>query len=344
MADHPGDQSADARVRLQSRVSFYLCRDAAGVLRLVIVEVHNTHLERHLYPLRPSTPNAADRADEPFVASMTKDFYVSPFIDVDGRYTVHVADRPTELRIAIALRQDGAQLLATSLVLVRRPLRDRTIARMLLRHPLVTLTTIGRIHWHAWRLWRRGIPFQRHGIATRQHAAQRDDPVAHDCRGDSMTVRAPARLAGLPSRSIGFAAERVLLAAAERIRVGRLTIVLPDGRVRVVGDPSSPSAGRRSASTTRGRRSAPAARRDRGRGGLRRWPVVVAGSRRPHRAGRPEPRRPRTGGQLVASAAPVAGDARPSGAAEHAGPARAATSTPTTTWATTCTGCSSTRR
>ena len=125
---------------------------------------------------RPSTPPAPDRADEPFVASMTKDFYVSPFIDIDGRYTVHVADRPTELRIAIALRQDDAPLLATSLVLDRRPLRDRTIARMLLRHPLVTLTTIGRIHWHAWRLWRRGIPFQRHGIATRQYAAHRDGP------------------------------------------------------------------------------------------------------------------------------------------------------------------------
>ena len=38
----------------------------------------------------------------------TKDFYVSPFIDMDGRYTVHVADRPTELRIAIAVRQDDA--------------------------------------------------------------------------------------------------------------------------------------------------------------------------------------------------------------------------------------------
>jgi DUF1365 family protein len=154
--------------------SFYLCRDTAGVLRLVLVEVHNTHDERHLYPLRPATAPAAERVDAPFVASMSKDFYVSPFIDIDGRYTVHVADRSSELRIAIALRQDGAQLLATSLVLARRPLRDRTIARMLLRHPLVTLTTIGRIHWHAWRLWRRGIPFQRHGIATRRFAARRE--------------------------------------------------------------------------------------------------------------------------------------------------------------------------
>ena len=34
--------------------SFYLCRDGDGILRVVIVEVHNTHLERHLYTLRPS--------------------------------------------------------------------------------------------------------------------------------------------------------------------------------------------------------------------------------------------------------------------------------------------------
>jgi len=66
--------------------SFYLCRDADGVLRVVIVEVHNTHLERHLYTLRPSA------ADGPFRASMTKAFYVSPFIDMEGGYTVHVDD------------------------------------------------------------------------------------------------------------------------------------------------------------------------------------------------------------------------------------------------------------
>jgi DUF1365 family protein len=149
--------------------SFYLCRDAAGVLRIVVVEVHNTHLERHLYTLRPS-PRADDHPtkleDGPFVASMAKDFYVSPFIDLAGRYTVHVADGPDELRLAIALRMDDGPLLATSLVLARRPLRDRTIARMLVRHPLVTVKTIAMIHWHAWRLWRRGIPFQRHGVVT----------------------------------------------------------------------------------------------------------------------------------------------------------------------------------
>jgi cyclopropane-fatty-acyl-phospholipid synthase len=54
-----------------------------------------------------------------------------------------------------------------------------------------------------------------------------------------MTVRSPVRLAALPSRTLASTAERLLLSAAERIRIGRLTIVLPDGQVRVVGDPRS---------------------------------------------------------------------------------------------------------
>jgi DUF1365 family protein len=143
--------------------SFYLCRDAAGVLQVVVVEVHNTHLERHLYTLRPSVGGT----DARFTASMTKDFYVSPFIDIAGRYAVHVHDAPGRLRIAIALRQDDSPLLATSLVLDRRVLTDRSVLRVLVRYPFITLKTMGFIHWHALRLWLRGIPFRRHGDALR---------------------------------------------------------------------------------------------------------------------------------------------------------------------------------
>ncbi len=140
--------------------SFYLCRDAGGTLRVVIVEVHNTHLERHLYTLRP-------RADDGrFVASMDKAFYVSPFIEMAGEYTVHVRDEPSRLSIAINERHDDAPLLATSLVLERRRLTNRSVLRMLLRHPFVTQRTIVLIHWHALHLWRRGLPFRRHGQAT----------------------------------------------------------------------------------------------------------------------------------------------------------------------------------
>ena len=139
--------------------SFYLCRDRRGGLRVVVIEVHNTFGERHLYTLRQRSGDVG----ESFRASMAKGFFVSPFIGADGRYAVHVRDEADGLRLAINLRQDDAPMLSTSLVLRRFPLTDRSLLRMLVRHPLVTHRTIGLIHWHALRLWLRGAPFFRHG-------------------------------------------------------------------------------------------------------------------------------------------------------------------------------------
>ncbi|MDQ3127542.1 MAG: DUF1365 domain-containing protein [Chloroflexota bacterium] len=151
--------------------SFYLCRDGAGDLRVVIVEVHNTHGERHLYLLRRD-PAAAP--DAPFRAGMAKDFYVSPFIGMDGRYIVHVRASADRLSIAINQHHGDGPLLTTSLVLRRRPLTDRSLLRMLVRHPLMTQRTIGLIHLHAVRLWLKGARFHRHGTATREALARRE--------------------------------------------------------------------------------------------------------------------------------------------------------------------------
>ena len=141
--------------------SFYLCRDATGVLRVVIIEVHNTHGGRRLYTLRPDHRGASHQAE------MDKDFYVSPFIDMDAHYRVVVRDEPGRLRIVIDEDEHGEPLLATSVTLTRLRLTDRNLARMLVRYPFVTHKTIGMIHWHALRLWRRGVTFHHHGEASR---------------------------------------------------------------------------------------------------------------------------------------------------------------------------------
>ena len=142
--------------------SFYLCRDRSGSLRIVIVEVHNTHGERHLYTVRRS-----DDGEGAFEAAMDKDFYVSPFIGMAGRYRIKVRDEDDRVRITINEEQDGHLVLHASLDLARRPLSDRSLAWMLVRHPLITLKTIAMIHVHAYRLWRLGLPFLRHREASR---------------------------------------------------------------------------------------------------------------------------------------------------------------------------------
>ena len=141
--------------------TFYLCRDAAGELRVVVVEVHNTHGERILYTLRPA------RTPTTHVASMAKEMYVSPFIGMHASYTLRVREDGDRTFLVIDLAEDGQPLLQASLALRRERLTDASLLRMLARYPLVTLKTIGMIHWHALRLWRRGAPFHSHGAATR---------------------------------------------------------------------------------------------------------------------------------------------------------------------------------
>ncbi len=83
-------------LRLQPGQLLPVPRRATACLRVVIVEVHNTHGERHLYTLRPRR-----RGPATFVAAMDKAFYVSPFIEMRGGYTVRVRDEPARLRITI---------------------------------------------------------------------------------------------------------------------------------------------------------------------------------------------------------------------------------------------------
>src|SRR6185369_7274542 len=125
-------------------------------LAAVVVEVHNTHGERHLYTLRPRSH------DGNFAAEMDRDFYVSPFIGPDGRYRVTVRDDGDRLNIGINGSEEGRPLIATSLVLRRRPLTNRSLLHVFARYPLVTHKTIGLIHWHALNLWLRRVPFRRH--------------------------------------------------------------------------------------------------------------------------------------------------------------------------------------
>jgi hypothetical protein len=140
--------------------SFYLCRDTRGLLGVVVIEVHNTHGERRLYSLHP------ERQGSGWVDEMDKDFYVSPFIDMEAHYRVRVQDEPRTLRIAITESEHGQPMLTASVVLQRARLTDRTLARVLLRIPFATHKTIAAIHLHAWRLWRRGIRFHRHSEVT----------------------------------------------------------------------------------------------------------------------------------------------------------------------------------
>ncbi|GGS30338.1 DUF1365 domain-containing protein [Streptomyces humidus] len=132
-------------------LTLYWCHGPDGDLRCVVAEVHNTYGGRHSYLLRPDATGSAG-AD--------KDFYVSPFFPVDGRYRMRLPPPGERLDLTVHLdREDGRAFTAT----VRGDRRAATAAallRLALRHPWSTLAVSAAIRVHGARLYLRGLPVQ----------------------------------------------------------------------------------------------------------------------------------------------------------------------------------------
>ncbi len=139
-------------------VSFWFLVGAAGSLRAVLAEVHNTFGDRHVYLCAGENDADIGCGDRTGIA---KRFHVSPFFDIAGEYRFRFA--LDESRIAVRIRyDDGAGGgLDTAIAGTRRPFTDRELVKALIRHPLGGLRTTALIHWQAFRLWRKGLPYRR---------------------------------------------------------------------------------------------------------------------------------------------------------------------------------------
>ena len=142
-------------------LSVYFCYQRDGSLAAILYEVHNTFRERHSYliPVERDV-GAAGVAGAPGAVidqHCRKDFYVSPFMDMDMNYTFRVAVPDQRVMIAIRAADQDGLLLAAALTGERRALTDLALLRALATHPLLTLKVVGAIHWHALRLLLKGL-------------------------------------------------------------------------------------------------------------------------------------------------------------------------------------------
>jgi DUF1365 family protein len=145
-------------------VSFWYCHRRDGELRAIVCEVNNTFGERHCYLL-----DTGDVMSWGVSLAAKKVFHVSPFCAVEGNYrfrfmrtTQHIEGKDIERIVArIDYDDDQGPLLLTSVSGVLSPLSNTSAAEALLRHPLMTLGVIARIHWQALRLFIKRVPFFR---------------------------------------------------------------------------------------------------------------------------------------------------------------------------------------
>jgi DUF1365 family protein len=144
-------------------ITVYWCHRPDGSLECVVAEVHNTYGERHCYLLRTDDSGRAETA---------KDFYVSPFLSVDGTYAMSLREPGERLAIAVTLRQQGATALTATVVGTRRPATPTALVRMLARRPLMTYRTSALIRRHGITLWLRRLPVIRRPKHVPQEGVQ----------------------------------------------------------------------------------------------------------------------------------------------------------------------------
>lgn len=136
-------------------VSFWLCHDEAGALRVVIAEVSNTFGDRHSYLCHHDDLRPITRED---TLAAHKIFHVSPFQAIEGGYTFRFDITDTRVGIWIDYRAGNGRLLAT-LTGTRRPLTSVGLLRAMLRRPFGSRRVLGLIHWQALKLWWKGARF-----------------------------------------------------------------------------------------------------------------------------------------------------------------------------------------
>ncbi|AFM19013.1 hypothetical protein Mycch_4300 [Mycolicibacterium chubuense NBB4] len=130
-------------------LSLYWCHDAAGVLRYVIAEVHNTYGQRHAYLLPPS-------ADRP--AMVSKKFYVSPFNDMEGHYLVRAPHPADDVDVQISFHRDHQPAFVATLRGKRKPAGIRQILALQLVAPMAPLMNTLSIRVQGITLWLRRVP------------------------------------------------------------------------------------------------------------------------------------------------------------------------------------------
>jgi DUF1365 family protein len=130
-------------------LTVYWCHHRDGSLRCVVAEVHNTYGQRHRYLLETDARGRAETG---------KQFYVSPFYEVAGRYTMHLPEPGDRLDLSITLHPPQGATFVASVKGRRIPAHGFPMVCLLIGRPLTTAVVSMRIRWQGIKLYLRGVP------------------------------------------------------------------------------------------------------------------------------------------------------------------------------------------
>lgn len=154
-------------------VNFYLCYNDQGDLYVLVGEVNNTFDESYAYVVEPVTkPDKTNLGKDlqgvgcplSLAAKMSKVFFVSPFMDMQGGYEVSIADDTSCFECQVSLIKN-CTLIPETLSFVAglkgtaRPCSDLELVKAFVKRPLTGWATLPLIYLHAVALtWFHKVP------------------------------------------------------------------------------------------------------------------------------------------------------------------------------------------
>lgn len=143
-------------------VSFWYFHDKAQQCRAVMCEVNNTFGERHFYLL--TAPESQAPLNKGMLLHARKEFHVSPFFPVSGRYEFRFVSSANRTMARINYFEGSLLQLSTSVSGELMHPSTLLWGKTLLKYGWFTLAVIAKIHWQAVKLLFKGAKF--HGKPT----------------------------------------------------------------------------------------------------------------------------------------------------------------------------------
>jgi DUF1365 family protein len=134
--------------------AFYFCYGENDEVLCAILEVTNTFHEKKAYFI---PANGSDRIQ----GTQSKDFYVSPFVDLDAEFEFKLTAPTGRLRLEINSLKEGKTVVRSVLSGNKVEWSSSALASRLVRFPLITLQVIAKIHYRAFILYLKKVPYFR---------------------------------------------------------------------------------------------------------------------------------------------------------------------------------------
>jgi len=154
-------------------ISTYYCFDDSGeALIAILAEVHNTPWnERHAYVLTGEDFSQKQHVNFP------KEFHVSPFNPIAMDYRWHSTTPNKTLALHLENWQDHIKIMDATMTLVREPITTKSMNKILIRFPWMTVKVVAAIYWQAVKLWWKGVPVFTHPNTCNTEKMNRPDKI-----------------------------------------------------------------------------------------------------------------------------------------------------------------------